>query len=116
MHALPGRHREGGGSDGEGAVGRGAAQGPVAGDGRRIDLRPGPGRAESDRVRVQIFSARAAEHRSRNRMNAPLTQALEQERVVFKLNGEEVNAFGHETIIETADRVGVAIPRLCYKP
>jgi len=49
-------------------------------------------------------------------MNAPLTQALEQERVAFKLNGEEVNAFAHETIIETADRLGVAIPRLCYKP
>jgi len=49
-------------------------------------------------------------------MNAPLTQALEQERIVFKLNGEDVTALAHETIIEVADRAGVAIPRLCYKP
>src|SRR5438132_1664541 len=49
-------------------------------------------------------------------MNAPLTQALEQERIAFRLNGEEVDACAHETIIQAADRLGVAIPRLCYKP
>src|SRR5947199_7634432 len=49
-------------------------------------------------------------------MNAPLTQTLEQERIAFRLNGEEVDAFAHETIIQAADRLGVAIPRLCYKP
>src|SRR5436189_2382806 len=49
-------------------------------------------------------------------MNAPLTQALEQERIAFRLNGEEVDAFAHETIIQAADRLGVTIPRLCYKP
>src|SRR6266545_5938842 len=49
-------------------------------------------------------------------MNAPLTHALEQERIVFKLNGTEVDASAEETIIEAADRLGVAIPRLCYKP
>ena len=49
-------------------------------------------------------------------MNAPLTHALEQERIVFKLNGVEVDASAEETIIQAADRLGVAIPRLCYKP
>src|SRR5205809_3023266 len=49
-------------------------------------------------------------------MNAPLTHALEQERIVFKLNGTDVDAFAGETIIQAADRLGVAIPRLCYKP
>ncbi|TMG83095.1 MAG: formate dehydrogenase subunit alpha, partial [Betaproteobacteria bacterium] len=49
-------------------------------------------------------------------MNAPLMHPLEQERIVFKLNGREVDAFAGETIIEAADRLGVAIPRLCYKP
>jgi formate dehydrogenase major subunit len=49
-------------------------------------------------------------------MNAPLTQALEQERITFKFNGEEVTALPQETIIEVADRTGVSIPRLCYKP
>jgi len=36
--------------------------------------------------------------------------------VAFKLNGEEVLAKPGETIIEVADRLGVSIPRLCYKP
>src|SRR5438132_2023809 len=52
----------------------------------------------------------------RRSMNAPLMHPLEQERIVFKLNGREVDAFAGETIIEAADRLGVAIPRLCYKP
>src|SRR5436309_2414840 len=49
-------------------------------------------------------------------MNAPPTHALEREQVAFRLNGAEVSAFDGETIIEVADRLGVAIPRLCYKP
>src|SRR3954467_8149806 len=36
--------------------------------------------------------------------------------VSFKLNGKEVTARANETIIEVADREGVEIPRLCYKP
>ncbi len=36
--------------------------------------------------------------------------------VVFSLNGEDVTAAPGETIIQAADRLGVAIPRLCYKP
>ncbi|HET9668641.1 MAG TPA: formate dehydrogenase subunit alpha [Casimicrobiaceae bacterium] len=38
------------------------------------------------------------------------------EPVAFRLNGEDVVAEPGETIIEAADRIGVAIPRLCYKP
>ena len=49
-------------------------------------------------------------------MNAPLTHALEREQIAFKLNGQEVSASPNETIIEVADRLGVSIPRLCYKP
>jgi formate dehydrogenase major subunit len=36
--------------------------------------------------------------------------------VAFTLNGASVMAIGNETIIEAADRLGVKIPRLCYKP
>jgi formate dehydrogenase major subunit len=36
--------------------------------------------------------------------------------IAFTLNGEGVMATGSETIIEAADRLGVRIPRLCYKP
>ncbi len=35
--------------------------------------------------------------------------------VRFELNGREVEAMEHETIIEVAQREGVEIPRLCYK-
>ena len=35
--------------------------------------------------------------------------------VSFELNGRVVEALPHETLIEVADREGVAIPRLCYK-
>jgi formate dehydrogenase major subunit len=36
--------------------------------------------------------------------------------VAFRLDGSEVVAQPGETILEVADRVGVSIPRLCYKP
>ena len=36
--------------------------------------------------------------------------------VSFSLNGREVTARASETLIEVADREGVEIPRLCYKP
>ncbi|MBI5277141.1 MAG: formate dehydrogenase subunit alpha [Burkholderiales bacterium] len=36
--------------------------------------------------------------------------------VTFTLNGTQVAAHNGETIIEVADREGIEIPRLCYKP
>lgn len=36
--------------------------------------------------------------------------------VKFTLNGKPVEARANETVIEVADREGVEIPRLCYKP
>jgi formate dehydrogenase major subunit len=36
--------------------------------------------------------------------------------IAFTLNGHDVTAFAGETILEAADREGIAIPRLCYKP
>jgi formate dehydrogenase major subunit len=48
-------------------------------------------------------------------MNAPLPRELTQG-VTFKLNGDDIVALPGETIIEAADRLGVSIPRLCYKP
>ncbi|MEO6023758.1 MAG: formate dehydrogenase subunit alpha [Burkholderiales bacterium] len=49
-------------------------------------------------------------------MNAPLTTELQAEAITFKLNGVDVTGLSNETIIETAKRNGVEIPRLCYKP
>ncbi|HEX3915632.1 MAG TPA: formate dehydrogenase subunit alpha [Steroidobacteraceae bacterium] len=36
--------------------------------------------------------------------------------VTFLLNGQEMKALPGETLIEIADREGIEIPRLCYKP
>ena len=49
-------------------------------------------------------------------MNAPLDRGLEPALVAFRLNGDEVTALPGETILEAADRRGIEIPRLCYKP
>ena len=49
-------------------------------------------------------------------MNAPHELRVAQDAIAFRLNGEEVIAAPGETIIEAADRLGVSIPRLCYKP
>lgn len=35
--------------------------------------------------------------------------------VTFELNGREVQALPHETLIEVAAREGIEVPRLCYK-
>ncbi len=42
-------------------------------------------------------------------MNAPTPV------VVFELNGREVQALAHETLIDVAAREGIEVPRLCYK-
>ncbi|MBC7944841.1 MAG: formate dehydrogenase subunit alpha, partial [Burkholderiales bacterium] len=47
-------------------------------------------------------------------MNAPIELALAPEVINFKLNGRAVEGYGNETILQTADRYGVEIPRLCY--
>jgi formate dehydrogenase major subunit len=49
-------------------------------------------------------------------MNAPHETFVADEAIVFSLNGTNVSAAPGETIIEAADRLGVEIPRLCYKP
>ena len=35
--------------------------------------------------------------------------------VEFKLNGKDVVGYGNETILQTAKRLGIEIPHLCYK-
>jgi hypothetical protein len=45
-------------------------------------------------------------------MSKPEYEAMPVE---FKLNGKDVVAYGHETIIQTAKRLGIEVPHLCYK-
>jgi formate dehydrogenase major subunit len=54
--------------------------------------------------------------RARARRAAPDAPLSPGPDIAFRLNGEDVLATPGETIIEVADRVGVSIPRLCYKP
>src|SRR5438067_10603364 len=49
-------------------------------------------------------------------MNAPVEAALELKLTEFTLNGRTLAAAGDETIIQAAQRNGVEIPYLCYKP
>ncbi|HEY6280192.1 MAG TPA: formate dehydrogenase subunit alpha [Burkholderiales bacterium] len=49
-------------------------------------------------------------------MNAPEGLSLKSEVIEFRLNGKTVTGFSNESIIETAERHGVEIPRLCYMP
>jgi formate dehydrogenase major subunit len=48
-------------------------------------------------------------------MNMMSKVEVQPETIGFKLNGNAVVGYGHETIIQTAQRVGVEIPHLCYK-
>ena len=48
-------------------------------------------------------------------MNAPFEHVLKSDLIEFSLNGESITANPGETLIQVADRVGVEIPRLCYK-
>src|SRR5437764_6845372 len=49
-------------------------------------------------------------------MNAPVEPAIALQQTEFTLNGVAVAAEPGETIIQAAQRLGVSIPRLCYKP
>ena len=46
----------------------------------------------------------------------PADPTRERVAIDFRLDGETVTGYADETIIQTADRLGVSIPRLCYKP
>jgi formate dehydrogenase major subunit len=48
-------------------------------------------------------------------MTAISNEELKHMPVEFKLNGKDVVAYGNETIIQTAKRLGTEIPHLCYK-
>ncbi len=49
-------------------------------------------------------------------MNMMSKLEVQAEAIEFKLNGKAVVGFSSETIIQTAQRLGIEIPYLCYKP
>ena len=57
----------------------------------------------------QIDKARAAA------LNPQVTQTNGKPPIAFELDGKAVTAHADETILQAADRLGVEIPRLCYK-
>ena len=64
------------------------------------------------------LAAQGSGRRRGNAMNA-ITRAeaalVQGPTVEFELNGRKVAARAGETLLQVADREGVAIPRLCYK-
>ncbi|HEX4151744.1 MAG TPA: formate dehydrogenase subunit alpha [Steroidobacteraceae bacterium] len=51
-----------------------------------------------------------------NAIPRPQTEPLEVPTVTFTMDGREITAPATDTLIEIADREGIDIPRLCYKP
>ena len=96
VHAVPRRHRQGAGLMEQPTLGRAAAGRPVAGDARRVDLRPGPGGAEPGRCVVKYFP-----HELRRcTMNAPDDAPSRSLRGIdrrFKLNGARGRGRAGET-------------------
>ena len=70
----------------------------------------GPGGAQPGAFRDEILSARG------ELMERASTDQIATMPIEFKLDGRTVVGRPDETIIETAARHGVEIPRLCYKP
>jgi hypothetical protein len=84
---------------------------PRRGDGRRLDLRPGPGRAQPDPLGAEALCARSR----RCVMNRPLSpEQLMPARVSFELDGQTVQALDGETILDAARRQGTEFPGLCH--
>src|ERR1700759_480011 len=97
-------------------MGYAAARGAVASDARCVDMRTGAGRSQSGGYRHQILSQRALERTDMSVTTRDLRLQEESPAVKFLLNGKELSAAPGETLIEIADREGIDIPRLCYKP
>src|ERR1700759_1799884 len=97
-------------------MGYAAARGAVASDARCVDMRTGAGRSQSGGYRHQIFPQRILEGPRMSVTTRDLSLQSDSPAIKFLLNGKELSAVPGETLIEVADREGVEIPRLCYKP
>ena len=89
---------KGAAADDRATVGSAAAAGAVAGDGGRLDLRPGSGRAQSRALSAEVLSQRSR------------ADAL----TVHPRNGKDLVSRAGETILQIAQEHGIEIPRLCY--
>src|SRR5213078_283230 len=108
VHALPRRHGQGAGADEREPVEPAVARRALAGHDGRLDLRPGPGGAQSRADRHEILPARGAV------MERVTREQVAMMPIEFKLNGQTVVGRHDELIIETARRHGISIPHLCY--
>src|SRR6202034_2949629 len=116
VHAVPGGDCESQHADRGRAMGCTASGGTVAGDARRLYLRIGPGRAQSRGLRDQVLSERSELEEAMNAITRFEREEADASSVTFLLDGRPVTARQTDTLIEIADREGVQIPRLCYKP
>src|SRR5205809_1922788 len=108
VHAVPRWHGQGAGADGREQMEPAVAWRALTGHDGRLDLRPGPGGAQSRADRHEILPARGAV------MERVTQQQVAMMPIEFKLNGQTVVGRPDELIIETARRHGISIPHLCY--
>src|SRR5271168_4080228 len=62
------------------------------------------------------FPTNCSEESPMNAVTREMRNLADAPSVTFVLDGREVTAPAGETLIEIADRLGIEIPRLCYKP
>src|SRR5436190_19560181 len=108
VHAVPRWHGQGAGADGREQMEPAVAWRALTGHDGRLDLRPGPGGAQSRADRHEILPARGAV------MERVTREQVAMMPIEFKLNGQTVVGRPDELIIETARRHGISIPHLCY--
>ena len=114
VHAVPRRHRESGRADGAASwdkpllddLSQAMADASICGLGQAA---PNPIACVFKYFPHELV-------RGTHPMNAPHETFVAADAIAFTLNGADVAAAPGETIIEAADRLGVEIPRLCYKP
>src|SRR5262249_754412 len=105
MHALPCRHREGGGVDGRGKMGCDVARRSDAGNDGFVDLRLGTSRDEPGEDGAEAFPRGCVMSDG----SGVLPQGMK-----FFLDGVEVESLPGETIWQVAHRRGTELPHLCY--
>src|SRR5689334_6608263 len=97
MHPVSCWHSQSGDVNGATNLGPTFDQRVIAGNGGRVDLRPGPGGAEPSPLCHEVFP-----------------QGGRVMSVTFTMNGQSVVARDDETLIQAAKRYGIEIPHLCY--
>src|ERR1700686_4357798 len=97
-------------------MGSAVASRTFAGHARCVHLRSRAGSPESSGLRDQVLPKRIELRTTVDTVTLGKQASIPPPTVKFMLDGRQLTASNSETLIEIADREGVEIPRLCYKP